>query len=392
MRMIALLIGCTAALLARPLRAAEADAPPAGKSRAYVGTYTTNGSRGLYRLELDAASGALAIDGPAAEVENPSFLAAHPGGRFLYAVNEVGTHQGKPGGAVTAFAVDRVSGTLKKLNDRSSGGVGPCHLSVDHRGKNVLVANYGGGSVAVLPIAADGRLGEATAFVQHEGSGPDKGRQEGPHAHWIAPDAAGRFAVAADLGLDKLLVYRFDADRGTLAANDPPSLQLAPGSGPRHVAFHPDGRHAYAINEMKSTVTALDYDPGRGTLAAIQTLPTLPADFRGESSTAEIAVHPSGRFLYGSNRGHDSIAAYAIEAGSGRLTPLGNQSTLGKTPRNFAIDPSGAFLLAANQDSNTVVAFRIDPQTGRLASTGQSVKVPVPVCVTFLPAGPGGAP
>ena len=392
MRMNPILLGCTATLLAWPLLAAEPEARGAGKFRAYVGTYSTNGSRGIYRLELDAASGALKAEGLAAEAANPSFLAVHPGGRFLYAVNEVGEVAGQPGGGVTAYAVDGASGALATLNQQSSRGAGPCHLSVDRRGKNVLVANYGGGSVAVLPIEADGKLGAATAFVQHRGTGPDKGRQEGPHAHWIAADAAERFAVAADLGLDQLAVYRFDAARGTLTPNDPPAARLAPGSGPRHVAFHPDGRHAYVINELNSTVTALDYDPARGTFAATQTLPTLPADFRGNSSTAEIFVHPSGKFVYGSNRGHDSIAAFAIEAGTGRLTPLGNQPTLGKTPRNFAIDPTGAFLLAANQDSNSVVAFRIDTQTGRLTPTGQSIEVPMPVCVTFLPVDAGRAP
>ena len=377
MRKIAFFLGCASASLAGPFLARAADAPAAGKVRAYVGTYTGKDSRGIYRLELDAASGELTSRGLAAESANPSFLAVHPTGKFLYAVNENGD------GTVSAFALEASGGALTHLNHQSSRGGGPCHLSVDRRGKNVLVANYNTGSIAVLPIGADGRLGAATSTAQHEGSGPDKGRQEGPHAHWIAPDAAERFAITADLGLDRLLVYRFDADHGAITPNAPAFARSAPGAGPRHAAFHPDGRHLYVINELNSTVAAYDYDLERGTLSATQTLPTLPADFRGNSSTAEIAVDPSGRFLYGSNRGHDSIAAFAIDAKSGRLSALGIEPTRGKTPRNFAIDPSGSFLLAANQDSNTVVVFRIDPQTGRLAPTGHSAEVPMPVCVVF---------
>jgi 6-phosphogluconolactonase len=246
------------------------------------------------------------------------------------------------------------------------------------------VANYGGGSVASLPIGDDGRLGPATAFVQHEGSVADPRRQGGPHAHSINLDAGGKFAVAADLGLDELLVYRFDPAKGTLTPNAPPFTKLAPRSGPRHFAFHPDGRHAYAINEISLTVVALDYDPAGGTLTEIQSLPTVPEGTRG-GSTADLHVHPSGRFLYGSNRGHDSIAIFAIDPDSGRLRPLGHQQTGGKTPRNFGIDPTGRFLLAANQNSGTVVVFKIDVESGRLEPTGQVVEVPKPVCIKFVP-------
>jgi 6-phosphogluconolactonase len=259
-------------------------------------------------------------------------------------------------------------------------------VAVDRAGKNVLVANYGSGSVACLPIGGDGRLSPAASFQQHEGSGANPQRQQGPHAHSINLDAANRVAIAADLGLDKLFVYRFDAPQGTLTPNDPPFARVAPGSGPRHFAFHPDGAHAYVINEITLTITAFDYDPGRGVLSEIQTLSTLPEGVQGKNlSTAEVQVHPSGRFLYGSNRGHNTIAIFAIDPASGRLRAVGHQSTEGKTPRNFGIDPTGRYLLAANQDSGTMVVFRIDPQTGQLQPTGQSVAVPKPVCVKFVP-------
>jgi 6-phosphogluconolactonase len=354
----------------------------------YIGTYTGEASRGIYQLKLDLASGVLTSRGLAAEVVNPSFLAVHPSRRFLYAAGEVGDFQGQKSGAVSAFAIDGASGTLSLLNQQPSRGQGPCYVTVDRVGKNVLVANYGSGSVACLPVAADGRLGPATGFLQHEGSSVDRKRQEGPHAHSINLDAANRFAVAADLGLDKLLVDRFDPEKGTLTPNDPPFVRVAPGAGPRHFAFHPDGRHAYAINEMHSTVNAFDYDPERGALREIQTHRTLPEDFRGPNTTADVQIHPSGRFLYGSNRGHNSIAIFAIDAESGRLRPVGHQPTGGKTPRNFGIDPTGRYLLAANQDSGTVVVFRIDLQSGRLEPTGHVAEVPKPVCVKFVP--PGG--
>jgi len=258
---------------------------------------------------------------------------------------------------------------------------------VDRTGKNVLVANYGGGSIAALPIGPDGRLGPATSSIQHSGTVADPKRQGGPHAHSINLDAANRFAVVADLGLDKLFVYRFDPEKGTLTPNDPPFTQLERRSGPRHFTFHPDGRHAYVINEINCTVTALDYDAARGVLTPIGTVPTLPAgvEVKPGDSTAEVQVHPSGKFLYGSNRGNDSIAIFAIDAVTGRLTPVGHQPTQGKTPRNFAIDPAGRFLLAENQNSGTIVVFKIDPATGKLSPTGHSVEVPSPVCVKFIP-------
>jgi 6-phosphogluconolactonase len=351
----------------------------------YVGTYTGSKSKGIYLFHLDMATGKLTPAGIAAECANPSFLALHPNGRFLYAVNEVSDFDTANSGAATAFAIDRETGKLTLLNQQSAKGAGPCHLTVDPSGKNILVANYGGGSVAVLPIQPDGRLGEATAFVQHQGSSVNPGRQKEPHAHSINVDAANRFAFAADLGLDKVLVYRFDPQKGTLAPNDPPAAAVAPGAGPRHFAFHPDGRRAYVLNEIDSTVTAFDYDAKTGTLKTLQTLPTLPTGFQGNNSTAEVVVHPSGKFLYCSNRGHDSIAIFTIDAQSGRLTAAGHQPTGGKTPRNFNVDPTGAYLLAANQDSDSIAVFRIDPITGALTPTGPTVQAPTPVCIRFLP-------
>jgi 6-phosphogluconolactonase len=357
----------------------------------YIGTYTDGKSKGIYTCRLDLATGSLSPPGLAAEAKNPSFLSVHPNRRFLYAVNEVDEFAGKEGGSVSAFTIQPETGKLTLLNQQPSGGGGPCYLVVDKTGKYVLVANYGGGSVSALPVQKEGRLGEATAFVQHRGSSVNPERQEGPHAHSINVDAANRFAVAADLGLDKLLVYRFDSTKGTLTPNDPASASVKPGAGPRHFAFHPKGTSAYVINEMQSTLTAFSYDSGHGVLKELQTISTLPPRFEGENTTAEVQVHPSGKFLYGSNRGHDSIAVYAINPDKGTLTFVEHQSTRGKTPRNFGIDPTGRYLLAANQDSGSVVVFRIDSQTGRLTPIGQSIEVPSPVCVKFVPTNPGSA-
>jgi len=353
----------------------------------YVGTYTQGKSKGIYLFHMDPASGRLTPAGLAAVTVNPSFLAIAPNHRFLYAVNEIGEFGGTSSGAVSAFAIDPSTGKLTLLNQQSSRGAGPCHLIVDKQGKNVLVANYGGGSVVVLPIRPDGRLGPATAFIQHQGSSVNPQRQKEPHAHSMNLDAANRFAFAADLGLDKVLIYRFDPAKGSLAPNDPVSVSVAPGSGPRHFAFHPSGRWAYVINEINSTVTALSYDAKTGTLRALQTVSTLPEGFAGNNSTAEVQVSPDGKFVYGSNRGDDSLAIFAIDPDTGLLSALGRQSTQGKTPRGFGIDPAGRFLLAANQDSDSVVVFRIDPETGKLQPTGQVEEVPKPVCVQFMPMG-----
>ncbi len=350
----------------------------------YIGTYTGGKSKGIYRFELDPATGMLTDGQLAVETVNPSFLAVAPGHRFLYAVGEVASFQGKPGGVISAFALDPKTGSLTALNQQSSGGAGPCHLVVDRQGKHVLAANYGGGSACALAVGPDGRLGESTAFVQHVGTGTNPKRQSAPHAHSINLDAANRFAFVADLGLDGVLVYRYDAEKGTLTPNKPPSVALAPGSGPRHFAFHPSGRYAYVINEMGNTVTAMKYDPDGGVLTKIQTISTLPPGYKGTSYTAEVQVHPSGKFVYGSNRGHDSIVAYRVNPDTGELTYVGNQGTDIKTPRNFGIDPSGKLLIVANQDSDSLVVFRIDPETGALKPTGHKAAVPKPVCVKFV--------
>jgi 6-phosphogluconolactonase len=367
----------------RPARAAFQDTPE--KLRVYVGTYTGAKSKGIYLTELDLKTGELSAPTLAGTTTNPSFLALHPNHRFLYAVNEVDTFAGKSSGSVSAFAIDSQTGMLTLLNRQPSMGAAPAHLIVDRDGKNVIVANYTGGSVAVLPIMADGSLAPATSFIKHTGSSIDRSRQTSPHAHGIALDAANRFAYVADLGLDKVLIYHYDADHGTLAPSDPPAGAVPPGSGPRHFAFHPDGRTAYAINELKSTVTAFRHDPDTGALEALQTLSTLPADYKKTNSTAEVQVYPSGKFLYGSNRGHNSIAIFSIDKETGLLTLIGNQPTQGSTPRNFTIDPTATYLLAANQDSGKIVVFRIDPDSGMLNPAGHTVDVSMPVCVAVVP-------
>ncbi|MEM2905596.1 MAG: lactonase family protein [Candidatus Bathyarchaeia archaeon] len=355
----------------------------------YVGTYTRGRSDGVYVHRMDLASGALRLVGKAAGGDNPSFLAAHPRRCYLYAVNEVGEFAGKPGGAVTAFSIDAETGELTYLNRQPSLGAHPCHLSVDKTGVYVLVANYSGGSVTVLPIERDGRLGDPTDSVQHQGSSVNPQRQSGPHPHSVNLDPANRYAFVPDLGLDKVMIYRLDLTRGKLEPNDEqPWAQVEPGAGPRHLAFHPTGKYAYVINELDSTLTAFTYDGTRGTLRRVQTVTALPASFAGVSYSADVHVAPSGRFVYGSNRGHDSIVTYGIDEATGRLTYVGHEATQGRTPRNFAIDPTGTFLLVANQESDSIVTFRINQETGRLASTGCVAKVPTPVCLSIIHMSP----
>jgi 6-phosphogluconolactonase len=353
----------------------------------YLGTYTRadHGSRGIYRCVLDLKTGGLTEPHLAAEAENPSFVEIHPNGRFLYAVSEAGRT-----GSVSAYEIDVDSGNLKFLNRRPSGGAGPCHLSIDHAGRNVLVANYGSGSASVIPIQSDGSLAEPTGFVQHEGSSVNPKRQKGPHAHSINVSPDDRFAFVADLGIDKIMIYRLDAQDGTIVAGNPPFVQLKPGAGPRHFAFHPTGHYAYVINELECTITAFRYESASGMLKQVQTVPTLPQDFTGSNTCAEIRVHPSGRFVYGSNRGHDSIAAYRIDPADGTLTLVEHETARVKTPRNFNIDPTGTFCVVANQGSDSVVVFRIDQQTGALEPTGHALSVPKPVCIRFV--GPGRMP
>jgi 6-phosphogluconolactonase len=350
----------------------------------YVGTYTTRGAEGIYAYRFDPSSGDLSPLGVAARTENPTFLAVAPTKQALYAANEVAELDGQPGGAISAFSVDADTGTLTFLNRQPSLGTGPCHVAVDQTGKFVLAANYGSGSASILPIQPDGRLGPASDFVQHEGFGPNERRQQGPHAHSVTLSPDNRFAFVADLGIDKMMSYQLDLEAGKLVPNDPPWAETYPGAGPRHFAFHPNGRTAYIINELGSSVTVFDYDAERGALREVQTISTLPERFGGRNTCADVHISADGRFLYGSNRGHDSIAIFSIDPEAGTLTAIGHESTKGKTPRNFGLDPSGSFLLAANQDTNNIVAFRVDRETGLLTPTGHQTQVPAPVCIKWL--------
>jgi 6-phosphogluconolactonase len=350
----------------------------------YVGTYTGPNSKGIYAYRFDPATGQATSLGLVTETVNPSFVAIDPTQGFLYAVNEVSDYQGKKSGAVSAFAIDRQSGKLTLLNEMPSGGAGPCHVSLDKTGKYVLVANYDSGSVAVFPVLNDGKLGEASAVVQHSGHGPDPERQKGPHAHQIVLSKDNRFAIAADLGLDELLIYRFDPAKGTLTPNNPPFGKVDPAAGPRHFVFHPNDRFIFVTNEMASTVTGFSYDAARGSLSKLTSVSTLPEGFKGENDTAEIEISADGKFLYDSNRGHNSIAIFSVDAATGTQKFVEAVSTGGKTPRNFAIDPTGSYLFAANQDSNNIVIFKIDKQTGHLTPTGQVLEAPSPVCIRFV--------
>jgi 6-phosphogluconolactonase len=368
------------------LFAAAAPAAQPGKYLFYVGTYTEDGSKskGIYAYRYDAGTAQITPLGLAAETTNPSFVAPHPNGRLLYAVNEVGKYNGPNSGGVSAFSIDRTTGKLTFLNEVASRGADPCYITVDKTGKYVLVANYTGGSVAVFPVLADGKLGEASAFVQHTGHGTNPERQEGPHAHSIDLSLDNRFAMVDDLGLDELLVYKFDGAKGSLTPNDPPFTKVDAGSGPRHFALRPDGKFAYVIGEMGHTVTVFSNDAAGGKLQVLQTITTLPKDFTGRNDDAEIAVHPSGKFLYASNRGEDTIAIYAIDGAKGTLTQIASVPTGGKEPRSFEIDPTGSLLFAENQKSDNIVVFKIDTRTGQLAPTGKVLNVGSPVCLKFV--------
>jgi 6-phosphogluconolactonase len=351
----------------------------------YVGTYTDHGSKGIYAYRFDSATGESTSLGLAAESTAPSFLAIASSGKFLYAVNEISQFNGQPTGAVSAFAIQPTTGKLMLLNQVASRGQGPAHIALDRGGKYALVSNYDSGNVAVFPVLQNGQLGEATAFVQHKGSSVNKERQEGPHAHAAVFSPDNRYVIVADLGLDQLLVYRFDAAAGTLGS-DPQTVRSAAGAGPRHLMFDAAGRHLYVINEMQSTVVTYAYDGANGTLRELQILSALPKGIARTSEAAEIEMHASGKFIFSSNRGDDSIAVFAVNAKDGTLTQVEIDSTGGKTPRNFALDPTGGWLLAANQDSDSIVVFRGDPSTGHLTRSGPELHVPSPVCVRFVPA------
>jgi len=348
----------------------------------YIGTYTGQNSKGIYAFRFNQVTGALTSIGLVAETPSPSWLVTSPSGQFLYAANETDDVDADKSGGVSAFRIDRATGGLTTLNSQSSRGAHPCHLAVDRTGTHVVVANYTGGNLAVLPIAADGRLNPASQVVKHLGSSVNADRQKEPHAHSIDFDPAGRFAVSADLGADRIFVYRYDPKGGGLSAGLHPAVAADPGAGPRHVAFLPDGAFAFAINELTSTITSYTWDASRGALKTLSTISTLPAPHRG-NSTAEIRVHPGGRFVYGSNRGHDSIAVYRVSS-TGSLSLVEYEPTRGKTPRNFTIDPSGQWIVAANQSSHSLSVFRIDQKTGALTPTGPLAQVGSPVSVVFV--------
>ncbi len=353
----------------------------------FVGTYTDGDSEGIYVYRLNMKTGALLLVSKATGVENPSYLAVSPTQTFLYAVNQSSQFKGKASGAVSAFSINGKTGYLTLLNQQSSHGRGPCYISVDQKGDWVLIANYTGGSVAVFPVEVEGKIGEATDIVQHEGKGINQKRQKGPHPHAIVLDPASSYAFAVDLGIDSIVSYNLDPIRGKLLKNEIPHTKTAPGSGPRHLTFHPNGKFAFLIMELSSTMMSLRYNSEKGTFSEIQTISTLPKGFKPENKAADVHVAPSGMFLYGSNRGHDSIVIYKIDQTTGKLILVGHEPTQGMTPRNFAIDPTGRFLLVANKDSNRIVSFLIDQTSGKLKPTGNITIVPDPVCLKFMPSG-----
>jgi 6-phosphogluconolactonase len=359
-------------------------AAPAAEHLLYVGTYTGTGSEGIYAFRFDSATGETSSLGLAAATANPSFLAIDPEGRFLYAVNELEAFRDQPTGAVSAFAIDKRSGMLKLLHQVSSLGGSPAHLSLDRSARNLLVANYGGGNMAVFPVGSDGRLGEPSAFVQNTGSSVNPERQTKPHAHFIGLSRDNRLAITADLGLDKLLLHRFDAATGSLTPANPAFVTTEPGSGPRHVAFGPSGEFVYVLNELSSTTTVYSYNPDLETLHSLQTISTLPEGYDGANTGAEIVVDAAGRTLYVSNRGHDSIAVFSIDPDDGSLESLGWAPSGGAMPRNFVIDPTGQWLLTANQTSNSIHLLRIDPDSGRLTPTDRSLELSSPVCLRLV--------
>jgi 6-phosphogluconolactonase len=361
----------------------------------YIGTYTGLKSQGIYYCQFDEKMGALTKPELVIATKNPSFLAIHPNHKFLYTVNEVSDFAGNRTGAASAFTIESSSGKLKLLNQCRTGD-GPCHLSIDKTGRQVLVANYGGGSVEVLSIKPDGHLAESenidsargksqtpVTFIQNHGSSVNPQRQAGPHAHFILPDPRNHFALVCDLGLDKIFAYPFDSKVGTLDAKNAVSLSMPPGAGPRHLAFHPSGKYAYVISEMASTLTACKYNSRSGKLEVIGARSTLPDDFKGQSTCAEVQVHPSGRFVYASNRGDDSIAVFAIDNRNGGLKFVEREFTRGKTPRHFTLSPSGKWLLCGNQESNNISIFRVAPESGQLTFNGNSAEVGAPVCMVF---------
>jgi 6-phosphogluconolactonase len=355
-----------------------AGAASAAEHLAFSGGYVSGGVKGIYAYRFDSANGSLKAVGLAVETDNPSFLAVDPTAHFLFAI-----HEGAGPSAVSSFAIDVKSGTLAEISRVRSQGSGPAHLALDHTGRWLAVANYGSGSLVVLPVGTDGKLGNAVAFDQHRGSGPNQDRQAEPHAHCVAFSPDNRFLTATDLGADRVYVYRFDAARGSIALAGSPA-KSAPGAGPRHVVFHPSGRAVYTVNELAATVTAWRFDPAAGALREMQTISTLPVGY-ADRSAAEIAVNSAGTALYVSNRGHDSIARFAIDPARLTLSPPELTPTLGRKPRHFTLDPTGAWLLAENQDSGAIAVFSVRPVTGQLTRANlEPVAAPAPTCLVFV--------
>lgn len=379
--LLALAVACNTSERAEP----DAAETPPGDFLAYFGAYTSEQSQGIYVSRFDSPTGALSEPELAAEIENPSFLTVHPNQQILYAVSELDQ------GSVSSFAIDHHSGRLTLINTRPAQGSLPCDLEVDSSASMLTVANYGSGSVISFPLAADGSLGEASDFIEFAGSGANPDRQQSPHAHSVDFSADNRFCLVSDLGTDQVRVYQVNTQTAKLTPHDPPAAKVDPGAGPRHFAFHPDLPYAYGLNELLSTVAVFDWDADAGVLNPVQTISTLPEGFEGSTSTAEIEVHPSGKFLYASNRGHDSIAVFAIDQADGRLTFVEHEPSNGGqpggagTPRSFAVAPGGEHLLAANQKGDTVVVFAVDSETGELAPTGTTIAVDAPVCIKFVP-------
>jgi 6-phosphogluconolactonase len=354
----------------------------------YFGTNTNpkNGSKGIYVAHFNTATGELTEPQLAAEAGSPGFLAIHPSKKFLYASTEITLPDGKKGGGISSFSIDKSTGKLTLINQASAIGNGPCHVNVDKTGKLATLANYGSGSVASYAIKDDGSVSEAASFFQHEGSSVDPKRQAGPHAHSVNFSPDNRFAFACDLGLDKVLIYKIDPATGKMTPNDPPFAKTPAGGGPRHLAFHPNGKFVFVNNEMAMSETVFAYDAEKGALTEIQTLSTLPEADRGKPgySTAETVVHPNGRFVYVSNRTHDSIAVFACDPATGKLTPLEYVPAEGEVPRNICLDPTGKWLIAAHQNSGTAALFKVDQDSGKLTYTGTKVTVPGSICVRFL--------
>jgi 6-phosphogluconolactonase len=351
----------------------------------YVGTYSDRGSEGIYVLEFDRQTGKLSERQTVEDKDSPSFLTIHPNGKYLYAVYREGKDADDQHGTVTAFAIDPKDGKLSKLNEQSSEGAGPCHVSVDPDGQLVYVSNYGEGNLSVYPVGSDGRLKKASDVVQHTGGSVNPDRQQEPHMHSIIPSKSGDVIYASDLGIDKIMLYQPDLSSGKLSAASPAFAASTPGAGPRHFALHPSGRWAFSIEELSSTIAAYAVDASTGSLKRVDRMTTLPKGASAEgNSTADIHVSPDGKFVYGSNRGHDSIVIYAVDTDTGKLTHVGNEPAGGQHPRNFCLDDQGEFVWVANRDTDNVVVFRRDAATGKLTPTGNEIKVPLAVCVQQL--------